>query len=294
MRFVVADLEWNGAYSKKAHGYFNEIIEIGAVMLDDRMNIVDRFHAMIKPVVSTKLSEIVTDLTSITSEELETGTTFSKAVSCLCQWIGGEAVFLTWSTTDLLVLIENCRYFLGTERIPFLTHYVDLQRYAQQRMEVETGQQMGLSRACEELGIGAEDMTLHRALDDSMLTGLILQKVYEPASFTREISVADEAFYERITFKTTIISDIDSPLIKRSDLLFRCEDCGQTLKQKGKWRFRNRAFVSDLICGACDKRYTGRVQVKLKYEGLEVKRKLTEKPQLEESAEEPTVASEKE
>ena len=26
MQYIVLDLEWNGAYSKQAHGYFNEII----------------------------------------------------------------------------------------------------------------------------------------------------------------------------------------------------------------------------------------------------------------------------
>lgn len=37
MQYIVADLEWNGAFSKKAHGYFNEIIEIGAVKLDSQL-----------------------------------------------------------------------------------------------------------------------------------------------------------------------------------------------------------------------------------------------------------------
>lgn len=111
MQYIVADLEWNGAFSKKAHGYFNEIIEIGAVKLDSQLQPAGRFHAMIKPVVSRKLSDIVTDLTSITEEELENGVTFSQAVSQLRRWMGEDTVFLTWSTTDLLVLMENCRYF---------------------------------------------------------------------------------------------------------------------------------------------------------------------------------------
>ena len=71
MQFIVADLEWNGAYSRKAHGYFNEIIEICAVKLNEAMELTSRFHALIKPVVSRKLSEVVTGLTSITAEELD-------------------------------------------------------------------------------------------------------------------------------------------------------------------------------------------------------------------------------
>lgn len=212
MQFIVADLEWNGAYSRKAHGYFNEIIEIGAVKLNEAMELTSRFHALIKPVVSRKLSEVVTGLTSITAEELDEGGTFQTAVSRLRKWIGGEdAVFLTWSTTDLLVLMENCRYFFGSDRIPFLDRYADLQKYCQLRIEADTSQQMGLSKACERLGISEEDMALHRALDDSVLTGQVLQKVYDPASFAEQMAVVDDAFYDRITFKNVILSDIDSP-----------------------------------------------------------------------------------
>ena len=60
MQYIVIDLEWNGSYSKKAHGYFNEIIEVGAVKVDEQMRIMDTFRAAIKPVVSKKLSSIVT------------------------------------------------------------------------------------------------------------------------------------------------------------------------------------------------------------------------------------------
>ena len=230
MQFIVADLEWNGAYSRKAHGYFNEIIEIGAVKLNEAMELTSRFHALIKPVVSRKLSEVVTGLTSITAEELDEGGTFQTAVSRLRKWIGGEdAVFLTWSTTDLLVLMENCRYFFGSDRIPFLDRYADLQKYCQLRIEADTSQQMGLSKACERLGISEEDMALHRALDDSVLTGQVLQKVYDPVSFAEQMAVVDDAFYDRITFKNVILSDIDSPLIKRSELRFERRMGGMVL-----------------------------------------------------------------
>jgi len=57
MNYIVIDLEWNGGWSKKAHGYFNEIIEVGAVKVDEQMHVLDVFRAAIKPVVSKKLSK---------------------------------------------------------------------------------------------------------------------------------------------------------------------------------------------------------------------------------------------
>lgn len=277
MNYIVVDLEWNGSWSKKAHGYFNEIIEVGAVKVDEQMRIVDEFRAAIKPVVSKKLSNIVTDLTNITAEELEDGTTFMGMVRQLTHWMGKEpTTVLTWSTTDLLVLMENFKYFTGRQEIPFLRNYMDFQVYAQQRMGVDTSQQLGLARAGELLGIPEDDMSLHRALDDSKLTAAILQKVYDKDTFAEAILPVDDEFYKRITFKTVIIKDLDDPLVKRSELCFNCPDCGQNMKRKGSWRFRSRAFCAEFSCRRCEKKYNGRVQFRLRYEGVEVKKKLNE------------------
>lgn len=292
MNYIVIDLEWNGSWSKKAHGYFNEIIEVGAVKVDQNMNILDEFRAAIKPVVSKKLSSIVTDLTNITAEELEDGTTFANMMRQLSRWIGTDAsTVLTWSTTDLLVLMENCRFFYGRQEIPFLKNYMDFQVYAQQRMGVDTSQQLGLARAGELLGIPEDDMSLHRALDDSRLTAAILQKVYDADTFASAILPVNKEFYDRITFKTTIIKDLDDPLVKRSELCFDCPECGQNMKRKGTWRFRSRAFCAEFSCRRCEKKYTGRVQYKLKYEGVEVKKKLNEiLPKTEETVAEQPVS----
>ncbi len=277
MQYIVMDLEWNGGYSKKAHGYFNEIIEVGAVKVGEDLQILDRFQAQIRPVVSKKLSGIVTDLTNITAEELEDGTTFAKMVKKFTRWVGEEeAVLLTWSTTDLLVLMENCRFFYGQQEIPFLRNYMDFQAYAQKRMGVGGSQQLGLARAGEMLGIPEDSFSLHRALDDSILTAQILQKVYEADSFPGAIQAVDEEFYKRITFKTVVINDINSPLVKRSDMVFSCPQCRRNMRRTGQWRFRSRAFCADFLCRRCDKKYHGRVQFLLKYEGVETRKKLNE------------------
>lgn len=293
MQYVVVDLEWNGSYSKKAHGYFNEIIEVGAVKVSESLEVLEHFQTTIRPVVSKKLSGIVTDLTNITAEDLEDGTTFTGMVKQFVRWLGTEpTVILTWSTTDLLVLMENCRYFYGREEIPGLAYYMDFQAYAQRRMAADGNQQLGLAKAGEMLGIPEDDMSLHRALDDSRLTAAILQKVYDRESFLTAIQPVDEEFYRRITFKVTVIKDLDDPLVKRSELCFNCPECGQNMKRKGNWRFRNRAFCAEFACRRCDKRYTGRVQYRLKYEGVEVRKKLNEvRPPEETPAEEAVSAT---
>lgn len=278
MNYVIIDLEWNGAFSKKVHGYFNEIIEIGAVKLNDTLQEVDRFQAIIHPVISKKLTSLVTNLTSITDEDLTDGGTFAGAMSAFRKWMGKtETVILTWSTTDLLVLLENYRYFCKTETIPFMTNYLDLQAYYQARQNLPLSQQVALSKACEQLEISEEDVAHHRALDDSILTGRILTRIYEKQSFLRAVSPADAVFYRRITFKNTYITNAEHPLVKPEYLLFTCPFCRTALKVDGHWRGHNRALCAGAVCDVCDKKFTARVQIKQKFDAVEVKRKLVEK-----------------
>ena len=168
---------------------------------------------------------------------------------------------------------------------------MDFQAYAQRRMNVADGQQLGLARAGEMLGIPEDTLSLHRALDDSKLTAKILQKVIDRPTFEAAIMSVDEEFYRRITFKVVVISDIDNPLVKRSDLVFDCPRCGRDLRRRGGWRFRSRAFCAEFFCRKCKKEYNGRVQYRLKYEGVEVRKRLNEKKPPEEQPKQ-TVAAE--
>ena len=65
MKYVIFDLEWNNAFDYKEQKGLNEIIEIGAVKLDEDLNIADTYTQLIKPKLSKKLSKRFVDLTSI-------------------------------------------------------------------------------------------------------------------------------------------------------------------------------------------------------------------------------------
>ena len=104
MNIVILDLEWNGAYSRRLHGYINEIIEFGAVKLDQKLNITDRFSCFVKPQVGKKISSIISDLTSITDAHLSDAMPFLQVMSRFRKW-AGNCVIATWGTSDILALI---------------------------------------------------------------------------------------------------------------------------------------------------------------------------------------------
>ncbi len=83
---------------------------------------------------------------------------------------------------------------------------------------------------------------------------------------------ADAEFYRRIQFKTVVICDLSNPLIKRSDMLFNCDVCGRRAHRVSEWQLKNKSYRAEFICRHCQHRFFGRVQFKLKYEGLIVKK----------------------
>lgn len=278
MTYIVLDLEWNGTYCKKIGGYFNEIIEIGAVRLSPSGETEDRFDAIIRPVVSRKLTPLVSNLTGFTDDDVSKGIPFTQAMSQLKRFAGKDALVMTWSNTDLTVFMENCRYFYQRDDIDFMGAYVDLQSYAQTRLHLGTEQQVALSKFAEMLGLNNDAVELHHAIDDSLVAAQVFRRVYEPASFQKAVQPVDEDFYKRLTFKPSYLRDIHHPLIRRSALRFSCENCGRNLKRTNEWRFTHRFFSAHFVCDACQTEYIGRVQARQKYDGVEIKKRLLKKP----------------
>lgn len=277
---IILDLEWNGSYSRRKKGYINEIIEFGAVKCDENLRQVDTFSCLVRPQVAKKLSSIISDLTSITDETLTQGIPFMKAVSRFRKW-AGDAVILTWGPSDVLALVENCRYFGGMQTVPFLTRYADLQLFAEHRLKLPTNRQIGLEHAAELVGISAEDLALHRALDDSLLSLAVLRRLYEPDVLAPFVVPCDDEFYRRATFKTSYICDLHHPSVDPKTLRFSCPKCGGTCRKTEDWSLRNKSFRAEFVCRSCGYRFAGRLILKQKYEGIHVNKKTFPLPVIE-------------
>lgn len=281
MNFVILDLEWNAAYSKKAKKYINEIIEFGAVKCDENLNIVSTFSSFVGLQVGKKIRNVVSELTSIKDENLVGAMPYMSVVSKFRRWCG-EAVILTWGTSDVLALIENCSYFSGNSKIPFLKTYVNLQAYCESLLSSSSKDQLGLSTAAEILSIDSSQMAHHRALDDSLLSLAVMKRLYPQNSINSFLEPADNPeFYRKMTFKTSIISDIKHPLVTNKTMVFSCEKCSGEARRLSKWQFRNKRFVADFHCPNCGYAFSGRVQLKEKYEGLVVNKKTISLPKIE-------------
>lgn len=278
MNFVILDLEWNGAYSKKAKKFVNEIIEFGAVKTDEQLNIIDTFSMLVTPQIGKKLNSRVAQLTHITNEELfDSHNTFTHVLSKFKKFLG-DSVLLTWGTSDILTLIENCKYYTGENKLSFMTTYCNLQSYCEAMLNHhDKSKQMGLQSCAQMLSIDVNGLELHRACGDSKLSLECLKKLYDDDKIREFIEVANDEFYRKITFKNTVIYDIKNPLIDKKEFYICCDKCGKKARRKTKWISKNRSFRAQFKCNKCKRDFEGRLTFRLKYEGLIVDRRVVEK-----------------
>ncbi len=273
MQYIVLDLEWNNTYAKKAKGYINEIIEIGAVKLDSELENVDTFSCIIRSQIGKKLRGSVKRLTHLTNDDINSGMPFTKAFSMFRKWIGTEeTVIFTWGDGDVRVLLENFKYLNGIKVIPFLENYCDLQRVFQRIYGGAKGQQTGLLTAAQMLDIDPEMYIHHRALGDSMLTADILKKLLVNNELFPETVGCGEEFYEKLVYKAKVIRNIDNPLVDKKRLSHVCETCGTACNQLSAWKFHCQFFRANFHCPECDLDYSVGVRFKKLYDKVEFRK----------------------
>ena len=114
MQYVVVDLEWNQAMSSKS-SVFNklpihlrgEIIEIGAVKLNEDMTPGEEFTIDVRPVYFRRMHYKVKKITGFDKDRLAHGLGFPEALERFRAWCGDDVTFLTWGCDDQGILEQN-------------------------------------------------------------------------------------------------------------------------------------------------------------------------------------------
>ena len=276
MSYVILDLEWNAAFSKKRRRYLNEIFEFGAVKIDDNLEIEDTFSALVRPIVSTEINPYVAKLTSRTIEKLQDAPHIFETALCEFADFLGDSILMTWSNSDILALMDNKKYFMSSKRLDFMKRYCDLQNYCEYALGVvSNSKKLSLSACAELLSVDVGDR-LHSALYDAMLAAECFKKLYKKHLLSEFVEEGDEV-YKKLTFKTRVIDNLKSLGSEHKNLYFDCPECKCRCVQKTKWNVRNKCFRAYFVCPDCKKEFSGRVKVKEKYEGVFISKSLTEK-----------------
>ena len=169
---IVLDLEFTPTrLGKGALGA--EIIEVGAVKVDARGNVVDEFSRMVKPLYSRGVSRITHRLTGIGNEDLTAARPLDAVLAEFAEWVGpGRVRMVTWSDADRLQLWKECAAKGILAGLP--VRWLDIQRLYPRLYGIPR-QMVALERACLNCGIPYEERSAHRALYDAKVTAELFQ-----------------------------------------------------------------------------------------------------------------------
>ena len=176
MHYVVMDLEWNQAMSSKS-SVFNklpirlrgEIIEIGAVKLNDDMTPGEEFKMDVKPVYFKRMHHKVKKLTGFDRERLAKGADFPAALQAFREWCGDDVTFLTWGCDDRGIMEQNI--IIHDLDWDWIAGWVNLQVIYNMQTDGDRNQK-SLATAMEHFAI-EQTRIAHDALGDAYNTALV-------------------------------------------------------------------------------------------------------------------------
>ncbi len=276
MYYIIFDLEWNGAYCYSTQSFMNEIIEIGAVKLDEKLNIVDTYKQMIFPHFTKKLSGRCKRLTNITNDEVrENGIDFVDAFRDFARWgQGDDNVYMSWSNSDLYVLTQNFTQNTGSAHIDFIKNYCDVQKYCMSFIKKEDnpdGNQVSLENCAELFNIDFDTDKLHRALADCYVTVECLKKVFDKNKLDACVKVCDSKFFERLLFKPFYVTEEKYDKFDVHEVELVCPQCGGLLDVPDELSIINKSFKGAVRCNYCMHSYWIFIRVKKLYDDFSVK-----------------------
>lgn len=182
MNYIVIDLEFNQAWSheedKRAVNprCSSEIIQIGAIVLDEQLHVLSTFDRLIKPELYTRLHPFVEQITGITEEKLASAMSFEEAFGEFSRLISCDSVLCVWGVADIRELMRNIRYH-KLDASPIPREYINVQTHASRYLHCPKGTNAGLRIAAELLNIPIEGR-FHDALNDARYTAEIFRCIY--------------------------------------------------------------------------------------------------------------------
>lgn len=274
MDYVVLDLEWNQAsdsHDARSRLLTFEIIEIGAVKLNSRMEVTDTFHELICPQVYEEMHAVTERLIGIHMEELRGKRSFTEVAGDFLKWCGTDFMFGTWGPQDLTELQRNMRFFgmepLGTSPVRFY----DIQKLFSIAYEDQKSRR-SLEYAVDFLKI-EKDGAFHRAISDAWYTARVLQLIKDPVALQRfsydtfvlpkshrdEVHVVFDNYAKYISRP---FADKEELMADREVISTRCYFCHKNLRRKVRWFTPNGRHYYSL--SYCDKHgwMKGKIRIK--------------------------------
>ncbi len=248
MNYIVFDLEWNQSNTGKEPecGVLPfEVIEIGAVKLNDELEMIGKFSHLIKPQVYHEMHRITGRLIHMKMDELKKGRPFVEVMQAFLEWCGDdEYTFCTWGPLDLTELQKNMRFYDMEKLSKGPIAFLDIQKLFSIAYE-DRKSRRALEWAVDYLNI-PKDIPFHRAFSDAYYTAKVLTAMkrsdvlsnvsYDifnpPIERGQEIKVQFDTYAKYIS---RLFPDKTAAFADREVSSSKCYLCHRNLRKKVKW-----------------------------------------------------------
>ena len=217
-RFVCIDVEMSELTSDQKRmiggSLKNEVIQIGAVMLDENYNMISEFSSYVKPRYSI-VTPFIQNLTGITNATLENADDFITVLDKYNYWLGdNDVASFCWSTSDYNQLWDemSVKAKQRTDLFASLKKFVDLQNiYC---VEIGAEVPISLESALRLLQLDYQGQ-IHTANCDAFNTARILHKIFCTESLKPSIEYIDLGKPSRLKNETKLV--LDKVRVKEND-----------------------------------------------------------------------------
>ena len=246
MDYIIFDLEWNQSQAshKGEQNLLFEIVEIGAVKLNENRTMISEFSELIKPQIYHEMHYLTSKLIHLQMEELEKGKPFVDVITRFLEWSGENCIFCSWGPLDLLELQRNMKYY----NMPALSdrplRYYDIQKLFSIAYEDKKSRR-SLEYAIDMLNI-KKDIPFHRAFSDAYYTAKVFDHIEDPLvlekysfdTFSVPTSKETEIHINFSDYSKYISRKFDDKveLLKDKGVMStKCNKCKRNIRKKVKW-----------------------------------------------------------
>ena len=140
-RYVIVDLEMCNVpkgIKREVYNWRNELIQIGAVLVDESLNIIDEFMTLVSPEFGA-IDNFIEKLTGISRKAVQGAPKIKEALEMFVNWLPNDAVLVSWSENDenqIRKEIEAKNIFVeGLDN--FLDNWIDCQKTFGEKMNAQ-------------------------------------------------------------------------------------------------------------------------------------------------------------
>ena len=213
-KYIVLDTETTGLEVKQGH----RVIEIGAVLLNDRKKSEDHFHSYLNP--SRLIDEEASKVHGITNQDLEDKPSFDEIAEEFINFIEGATLVIHNAPFDLGFL--NNELQLASTSYPKIEEICEVEDSLTIARDKFPGQRNSLDALATRYDISGYDRTFHGALLDAN----ILADVYMQLT-------GGQSKFEFITNRTVSSNkniDSENLIIKKIDNLPKIKACKEEIQ----------------------------------------------------------------